>query len=89
MEKAFLEMSEKVDVDTMMSTFLRKMADDIENHKLTDEQIQKIGEFYMEYVFDEQVKCDNEETEISDINFKKFLVLGWYIHHMILKGEHL
>lgn len=72
--------------------FLRRLADAIEHKKLSVNQLQHIGEFFMSYLFIEQVEKDNLEytkksekhpTKFSDEEFKKFITLGWWVYSEI------
>jgi hypothetical protein len=69
------------DLDAQMVIFLRGLADSIENKSLDVKKLQQVGEFFMSFLFQEQLeKPDNEEKE-----FLKFLVLGWWIYTHIEK----
>ena len=73
-------------VDNLLSPFLRALANRIDNNQLNDKQLQRVGEFFMSYLFDNQVENDNdssEECNISDNEFKKFLILGWWVYTQI------
>lgn len=75
--------------------FLRKLADSIENHQLLPQQLQRIGEFFMAYQFQEQAIRDGDTSESDDSlefdqeELKKFLILGWYCYSVILKNKTL
>jgi len=75
--------------------FLRKLADSIENHQLLPQQLQRIGEFFMAYQFQEQAIRDGDTSESSESlefdheELKKFLILGWYCYSVILKNRTL
>lgn len=79
--------------DNLLPPFLRTLADRIENKQLNDRQLRYIGEFFMSYLFNDQVEIDNanavgskdeESSEMSDKDFKKFLVLGWWIYSQVI-----
>lgn len=89
---------QKIDARQLLAPFLRYLADNIDTGKMTDEKLQLIGEFYMSYLFAEEVKKDNkirrkqkhqatEENELKEL--QKFVCLGWYIYNKILKNETL
>jgi hypothetical protein len=64
-----------------LSSFLRSLADDIDNKQMNQEDIFRISEFYIEYV------NKKDMDDISDKEFKKFLMMGWYIYKMLLKND--
>jgi hypothetical protein len=82
--------------------FLRDLADAIESKTLLPQQLQRIGEFFMSYKFQEQAIKDDKEpfreenTVSNDGNpaferdeMVKFLCLGWYVYRVLLKNETL
>jgi len=71
--------------DKQLITFLRNLANNLENGKLSSEQTLNIGEFYISYQFQNQLKENTEE--FNETNIKKYLFLGWYIYCMILKNK--
>jgi hypothetical protein len=81
----------------LLSPFLRDLASNIDNGKISDELLQLVGEFYMSYLFAEQVRNDNKKKRrkrptkrnSDDKELQKFLCLGWYIYNKILKDETL
>jgi len=54
--------------------FLRELANKIEGGLLNNENLERIGKFFMEY------KYRNTMIENSDDELINFLVLGWYIY---------
>ena len=58
--------------DDLLPPFLRNLADKIENKRLTDKQMQQVGEFFMSYLFEEQVNLDDK----TDKDFKKIALKG-------------
>jgi hypothetical protein len=77
-------------VTKQLVSFFRSLADKIESGALTPEQLQYVGEFYMGFLFREQVIEDNkrqESDEIDDDDMKKFYTLGWYVYTQILRGQ--
>ena len=58
----------------LLTTFLRTLATDIENDKLTEQQLQQVGEFFMTFLF----LKDNKK---SDKDFMKFITMGWYVYN--------
>ena len=81
------------DPDISLITFLRKLANSIENRQLLPIQLQKVGEFFMTYQFQEQAIQDKDESgnhtsnEFSKDELLKFIVLGWYIYCCILDNK--
>lgn len=69
---------------TQISTFLRKIADNIEQNILTELQLKLVSEFFIEYNFMNREQKEIEH-DISDKDFRKFLSLGWYIYNNIEK----
>ena len=72
--------------DDRLPVFLRNLADSIDNKTILPQQMQKIGEFYMSYLFQEQAIKDNNEdssgqlSEYTHEDIVKFVILGWYIY---------
>jgi hypothetical protein len=77
---------EKNNPDKILSPFLRKLADDLDNGKLSAEQKQKLGEFYMSWLL-QQSEEDPEEDNDEDYDALKFLTMGWYVYTQILEGR--
>jgi hypothetical protein len=71
--------------DKQLIIFLRNLANNLENGKLSSEQTLNIGEFYISYQFQNQLKENTEE--FNETNIKKYLFIGWYIYCMILKNK--
>ena len=71
---------------TLLPPFLRKLATDIENGSLSDEQLQRTGEFYASFLFHEDVENKGDTTEED---FKKFISMGYYVYSQISKGKNL
>ena len=67
----------------LLVPFLRKLADSIENKTLSDEQIFKVGEFFMSFLFHQELLkgAMNED----DREFFKFLTLGWWVYKNVLR----
>jgi len=64
--------------------FLRNLADSIENDKLSSEQLQKTGEFFMSYKITEP---EYNEEEYIDMDIIKFTTMGWYIYCILLDND--
>jgi hypothetical protein len=73
--------------------FLRGLADDMEHSHLDPKQLQRIGEFYMAYEFQEQARRDGQEDGTppgqEDEDVVKFVSLGWYVYNRLLRGLNL
>lgn len=70
---------ENKNADKELIPFLRNLANSIEENKLSPEQLQSVGEFFVSY----------NDTEVTDDDFDviKFIVLGWYIYQMLSRGN--
>lgn len=58
----------------MLLPFLKELIDDIESEKLSPENLQRVGEFYMSYLYNQK------DAKFSEEEIRKFTVMGWYIH---------
>jgi hypothetical protein len=58
--------------NSILTPFLKDLAESVENKKLSCKQLQIIGEFYMKYQF-------QEAGEHTQEDMVKFLALGWWI----------
>jgi len=63
-------------MEDILTTFLDELSSSLKNKKLSPEQVKLVGEFYMLYKF-------NENIDIEEKNFKKYLATGWYIHNIV------
>ena len=72
----------KMNNDKELIPFLRNLANSIESKNLTNQQLERISEFFMSYQFKEDI---SNEDEYSPEELVKFLFLGWYIYSHILK----
>lgn len=84
--------------DQKLIHFLKELATKIEEKKLSPEQEQSIGEFYMNYTFDETTdtnntnNTDNTNTnntgeDFSSSDIIKFISMGWYFYRIILDEQ--
>ena len=85
---------EKNNPNKILSPFLRKLADDLDEEKLSAEQRQRIGEFYMSWLFKDSERSHETESEPDseidsepDYDALKFLTMGWYVYTQILEGN--
>jgi hypothetical protein len=75
-----------------ISLFLRNLAYMIDDNRLTQLQLRMVSEFYMMYLFKEEVvgggrKKVRKIHSPSQKEFEKFVFLGWYIYNKILNNE--
>ena len=80
--------------DDKLITFLRDLTLSLENKKLCSRQLQRVGEFFMSYQFQEQAMQDKDESSPEPVKFShaeliKFLSLGWYVYQVILQDGSL
>ena len=74
------------DINLVLVPFLRNLATSIETNKLSPEQLQNIGEFFISYELAEKKDSDIKE-DFDDMDIIKFLTLGWWIYTHILNRE--
>jgi hypothetical protein len=73
-------------------SFLRELANKIENSELTETNMKSIGEFYMLYMFKNR-GFNNKIIEEESVDggggddYIKFVSLGWYIYTQCLNTE--
>lgn len=75
-----MDQMDGMDPNVLLATFLRKLADSIDEKKLTDQQLCRIGEFFMSFIFKEKMKEDKHKED----DFLKFITLGWWVYTQIL-----
>jgi len=68
-----------------ISTFLREVADLIDNNEIDDYTLEKAGEFYMGNLL--RTELDKIESPVDEKDFVKFLTTGWYIYNIVLKKK--
>ena len=71
------------DPNSLLVPFLRNLAENIEKGNLNQEELQKVGDFYMSYIFNEQ------EKEMSNKELLKFFAMVWYVYQQLLKVENV
>ena len=66
-----------------VATFLRGLADRLENSEMSEDSQKNISEFFMKFLFLAETleKVDVDQNE----DFLKFLSLGWYVYTQIDK----
>jgi hypothetical protein len=87
-------MEEVENPDASLAPFLRNLAQSIEEGRLLPRQLQRVGEFFMSYQFQEQAIKDGDNTSESDTSkqkfsksdLMKFIVMGWHVYSCILDG---
>jgi len=73
-----------------IANFLINLSGDVRNNKLDAKQLQLVGEFYMNYSFNENIRAEetNQSGEVVDQNeLIKFLSLGWYMYTFLIKEK--
>tara|TARA_Y100000389_G_scaffold205068_1_gene262674 strand:+ start:7960 stop:8220 length:261 start_codon:yes stop_codon:yes gene_type:complete len=80
--------------DKKLIGFLKNLTTSLEDGKLCKQQVQRIGEFFMSYQFQESADRDRNTTEQSPEQFSKedmikFLSLGWYVYQILLRNDSL
>lgn len=84
----------------LLTLFLRELANEIDDGRLNLKQLQHIGEFYMSFLFSEQVEKDNKRSSrrpsrkrqnagMENKDFMKFISLGYYVYNHILEEKPL
>lgn len=87
-------MEEVENPDANLAPFLRNLAQSIEEGRLLPRQLQRVGEFFMAYQFQEQAIKDGDNTSESNTSSRKFsksdlmkfIVMGWHVYSCILDG---
>ena len=88
-------MEEVENPDASLAPFLRNLAQSIEEGRLLPRQLQRVGEFFMAYQFQEQAIKDGDNTtessntsnrKFSKSDLMKFIVMGWHVYSCILDG---
>lgn len=75
-------------VDIYLTSFLRNLANSIERKQLQPEQLGRVGEFFRNYLFHENMEDVSLSPDEQDRKeFMKFLSLGWYVYTHILDNE--
>jgi hypothetical protein len=64
-----------METNIILTNFLKELTLEIENKTISETDLQKIGEFYMSFLYE---KKQNNNLDITD--FYKFLIMGWYIY---------
>lgn len=71
-------MDNSTNTTLLLTTFLRGLATDIEKEKLTEIELEKVGEFFMNFLF-----FKNADKNVDNEDFLKFLTMGWYIYSQL------
>lgn len=69
-----------------LSTFLRNLANEIETGNMDPIKLQKVSDFHLQCRFQDQLETMDEE-EFSKEDMIKFISLGWYVYHVLLKDN--
>ena len=67
---------EVTDTTGTMVDFFRKLADDLESHKMSPSDIAKAGHMYLYWKW----KTDPYSATNSDEDIEKYMFTGWYIY---------
>lgn len=76
-----------------IANFLSELSKLVREDRLNEKQIQLIGEFYLNYLFNSDIEVDDEEhdkREEGDVDkneLMKFLSLGWYMYTFLIKNK--
>ncbi len=90
-------MNKSMDPNTILVSFLRETADSLENRTLSNPQLQRLSEFYMSYLFAQEIENDKKQTkrlsrkrrDMTNQDFMKFISLGYYVYNHIIDDEPL
>lgn len=67
---------------TVLISFLQELINSIEQNIISTNQLQIVGEFYMNYMHSANFKDDRAPT---DKEMMKFLILGWFVYKILLR----
>lgn len=75
-----------------IAKFLSDLSEDVRNEKLDASQIQLVGEFYLNYLFNNDIRPSEPTTPdssdcVDNNELIKFLSLGWYIYTFMVKDK--
>tara|TARA_Y100000996_G_C22514843_1_gene639966 strand:+ start:249 stop:512 length:264 start_codon:yes stop_codon:yes gene_type:complete len=73
-------------MNTEIKDFLKEILDKLENNQLNDDQLAKIGQFRISYLYENQ---NENDIEYSQDELVKFLSLGWYIYTQLINNENI
>lgn len=81
-------MSNLREIDKQLVPFLKDLTESIESNKLSQEQLQCVGEFFISYKSLEEKNIQtNEEDDFDSMDIIKFITLGWYIYKVLLSEQ--
>ena len=73
---------------SLLIPFLGNLVDSIKDEKLSADELERIGRFYMSYSFESELDKDSDMSkDFSKDELLKFLSLGYYIYVHILNKE--
>lgn len=72
--------NQPTDINYLLPLFLRHLAEQIDNGSLSDDNLQRVGEFFMSYLFENETR---EDENYSDSEFYKFVIMGWWVYTQI------
>jgi hypothetical protein len=82
-----------------IANFLSDLSKNVQNNKLDAKQLQLVGEFYLNYLFNEDIRIeeneeintknesDNDSECVDQNELVKFLSLGWYMYTFLIKDK--
>ena len=73
-------MTDTFNSTSVLSSFLRTLAEKVDKDELSNQQLQKTVEFFLRYMFEEKT-----DEKINNQDFMKFLIMGWYVYENIDK----
>jgi hypothetical protein len=76
--------------DDLLVPFLRGLADKIEAGSIDDTDLFQIAEFFISFMCKKTIENEPKapcvsENMVTEKDFKKFLMLGWYVYTQLLK----
>lgn len=72
-------------MENTLPTFLRSLADRIDNKELDNSTLKQLSEIYIEHLYKQKPNPNKRRCcsspKYSQQDFRKFLFLGWYIYN--------
>lgn len=69
-----------------LGNFLRKIADEIDNEKMSNQNLDKIKEFYTDYSLNNySLDSKFEISEYNENELMKFFTAGWFFYNNIIQ----
>lgn len=67
---------------TVLISFLQELIHSINQNIISANQLQLVGEFYMNYIYSTSLEEANNTP--TDKEMIKFLILGWFVYKILL-----